>query len=106
MAGDRPGPAWPFSYPDLERRIKAKRTALVGILATESTPQPRALCRVRSVYPSALFSRHYGCADQPDAGQLYETATPHLIVPAAAEASRAWFNPNLNSKDFFVPESW
>jgi ABC-2 type transport system permease protein len=36
-------------------------------------------------------------------GILYNSATPKLIIPVILDASRSWFNPNLNSKDFFVP---
>jgi ABC-2 type transport system permease protein len=36
-------------------------------------------------------------------GILFETTTPRLIMPEIADATRAWFNPNLDSKNFFVP---
>jgi ABC-2 type transport system permease protein len=90
--------------PDLERRIKAKRTALVGILidGVDTTTAGTV-----SGYAQSILQRFsVDIMDQrinQMQGQLYETSTPHLIVPAVSEASRAWFNPNLNSKDFFVP---
>jgi ABC-2 type transport system permease protein len=90
--------------PDLERRIKARRTALVGILidGVDTTTAGTV-----SGYAQSILQRFsVEIMDQrmnQMQGQLFETATPHLIVPTAAEASRAWFNPNLNSKDFFVP---
>jgi ABC-2 type transport system permease protein len=36
-------------------------------------------------------------------GMLFASPTPRLIVPRISDASRSWFNPNLRSKDFFVP---
>jgi ABC-2 type transport system permease protein len=36
-------------------------------------------------------------------GLMYDSASPRLISPKIKDASRAWFNPNLNSKEFFVP---
>jgi ABC-2 type transport system permease protein len=36
-------------------------------------------------------------------GNLYQSSTPRLIVPTVTDASRAWFNPNLISKEFFIP---
>jgi drug efflux transport system permease protein len=90
--------------PDLEQRIKAKRTALVGVLidGVDTTTAGTV-----SGYAQSILQRFsVDIMDQrinQMQGQLFDTATPHLIVPAVAEASRAWFNPNLNSKDFFVP---
>ncbi len=90
--------------PDLEQRIKANRTALVGVLidGVDTTTAGTV-----SGYAQSILQRFsVDIMDQRVSqmqGQLFETATPHLIVPAASEASRAWFNPNLNSKDFFVP---
>ena len=34
---------------------------------------------------------------------LFYSTSPRLITPQFADSSRAWFNPNLNSKEFFVP---
>jgi ABC-2 type transport system permease protein len=90
--------------PDLERRIKARRTALVGILidGVDTTTAGTVSGYAQSIlqrFSADILSQRVNQMQ----GQLFETSTPHLIVPAAAEASRAWFNPNLNSKDFFVP---
>lgn len=90
--------------PDLERRIKAMRTAQVGILidgvdtTTAGTVSGYAQSILKRFSEDIMDER----INQMQ-GQLFETTTPHLIVPSASEASRSWFNPNLNSKDFFVP---
>ena len=100
-------PRRPFIPPDLEQRIKSRRTALVGILidGVDTTTVGTV-----SEYAQSILQRFaLDIMDQrmnQMQGQLFDTTTPHLIVPTAAEASRAWFNPNLNSKDFFVPGVW
>lgn len=90
--------------PDLEQRIKARRTALVGVLVDGVDTTTAGTV---SGYAQSILQRFsVDIMDQRVSqmqGQLFETATPHLIMPSASEASRAWFNPNLNSKDFFVP---
>jgi len=90
--------------PDLERRIQGNRTAYVGILidGVDTTTAGTV-----SGYAQAILQRFsldiINARKNKMQGVLFETATPKLIVPEIAEASRAWFNPNLNSKNFFVP---
>lgn len=89
--------------PDLERRVKGNRTAEVGILidGVETTT-----ANTVSGYAQSILRRF--SLDIMDArtnrmqGLMYSTSTPRLIVPSVSDASRAWFNPNLLSKDFFV----
>lgn len=90
--------------PDLEQRIKSRRTALVGILidGVDTTTAGTVSGYAQSILQRFALDIMDQRMNQMQ-GQLFETTTPHLIVPTAAEASRAWFNPNLNSKDFFVP---
>lgn len=90
--------------PDLERRIQGNRTAQVGILidGVDTTTAGTV-----SGYAQGILQRF--SLDVMNArvnkmqGLLYDSTTPRLIVPEFAEASRAWFNPNLDSKNFFVP---
>lgn len=90
--------------PDLERRIQGNRTAQVGILidGVDTTTAGTV-----SGYAQGILQRF--SLDVMNArvnkmqGLLYDSITPKLIVPKFAEASRAWFNPNLDSKNFFVP---
>lgn len=90
--------------PDLERRIKGSRTAHVGILidGVDTTTAGTV-----SGYAQAILQRFsmeiITTRKETMQGILFDTATPKLVVPEVAEASRAWFNPNLNSKNFFVP---
>jgi ABC-2 type transport system permease protein len=90
--------------PDLERRIQANRTAQVGVLVdgvetitagTVSGYAQSILLRFSLDILSLRTNRMQG--------NLFESATPHLIVPEVTDATRAWFNPNLDSKNFFVP---
>jgi ABC-2 type transport system permease protein len=89
--------------PDLERLIKGNRTAQVGILidGVETTTAGTV-----SGYAQSILQRFsLDIMNERTArmqGLLYSSSTPHLIVPAVTDASRAWFNPNLLSKDFFV----
>ena len=90
--------------PDLERTIKGRRTARVGILidgvntTTAGTVSGYAEAILQQVSRDILNDR----INQMQ-GLLFSSATPRLIRPVITDASRAWFNPNLNSKDFFVP---
>jgi ABC-2 type transport system permease protein len=90
--------------PDLERRIQGNRTAEVGILidGVETTTAGTV-----SGYAQSILQRFsldiVNARTSRMQGNLYQTTTPRLIVPSVTEASRAWFNPNLNSKEFFVP---
>jgi drug efflux transport system permease protein len=90
--------------PDLERTIKGRRTAQVGVLidgvntTTAGTVSGYAQSILQKVSQDILEER----INQMQ-GLLFESTTPRLIRPVITDASRAWFNPNLNSKDFFVP---
>jgi ABC-2 type transport system permease protein len=90
--------------PDLERTIKGRRTALVGILidgvntTTAGTVAGYSQSILQQVSRDILDER----VNQMQ-GLLFGSTTPRLIRPVITDASRAWFNPNLMSKDFFVP---
>jgi ABC-2 type transport system permease protein len=90
--------------PDLERTIKGRRTAQVGVLidgvntTTAGTVSGYAQSILQQVSKDILDER----VNQMQ-GLLFTSTTPRLIRPVITDASRAWFNPNLNSKDFFVP---
>ncbi len=90
--------------PDLERTIKGRRTAQVGVLidgvntTTAGTVSGYAQSILQQVSRDILDAR----VNQMQ-GLLFTSTTPRLIRPVITDASRAWFNPNLNSKDFFVP---
>jgi ABC-2 type transport system permease protein len=90
--------------PDLERLVKGGRTAQVGVLidgvntTTAGTVSGYAQSILQQVSKDILTARINKMQ-----GLLFQTQTPKLLVPSTTEASRAWFNPNLNSKDFFVP---
>ncbi len=90
--------------PDFERRIQGNRTALVGVLidgvdtTTAGTVSGYAQSILQRVSQDILTDR-----TNKMQGNLYQSNTPRLIVPEVKDAGRAWFNPNLNSKEFFVP---
>jgi ABC-2 type transport system permease protein len=90
--------------PDLERLVKANRTAQIGILVdgvnttTAGTVAGYAQSILAQVAQEELQDRMNLMQ-----GMLFETKTPRLVVPTVIDAGRTWFNPNLNSKDFFVP---
>jgi ABC-2 type transport system permease protein len=90
--------------PDFERRIQGNRTAQVGILidgvdtTTAGTVSGYAQSILQRVSQDILTDR-----TNKMQGNLYQSDTPRLIVPEVKDAGRAWFNPNLNSKEFFVP---
>jgi len=90
--------------PDLERRIKGNLTAQVGVLVdgVDTTTAGTASGYAQSIlqrYSSSLSMQRVNKMQ----GLMYDTQLPRLTVPSVDHASRAWFNPNLNSKDFFVP---
>lgn len=90
--------------PDFERRVQGRRRAEVGILVdgvdtvTAGTVSGYAQSILLRFSNDILASRINSMQ-----GLMYDSTTPRLVIPEFAEASRAWFNPNLNSKDFFVP---
>ncbi|MGA8832695.1 MAG: ABC transporter permease [Desulfomonilaceae bacterium] len=90
--------------PDFEQRVNGRRKAEVGVLIdgvdtiTAGTVSGYAQSILQRFSDDILVSRINSMQ-----GLLYDSTTPRLIIPQATDASRAWFNPNLNSKDFFVP---
>ena len=90
--------------PDFERRVQGRRKAEIGILVdgvdtvTAGTVSGYAQSILQRFSNDILASRINSMQ-----GLMYDSTTPRLVIPEFAEASRAWFNPNLNSKDFFVP---
>lgn len=90
--------------PDFERRIQGNRTSLVGVIidgvdtTTAGTVSGYAQSILQRVSQDILAERTNRMQ-----GNLYYSKTPRLIVPEVKDAGRAWFNPNLDSKDFFVP---
>ncbi|MDA8407692.1 MAG: ABC transporter permease [Deltaproteobacteria bacterium] len=90
--------------PDFERRVNGGRKAEVGVLidgvdtVTAGTVSGYAQSILQRFSDDILISRINSMQ-----GLLYDSTTPRLIIPQVTVASRAWFNPNLNSKDFFVP---
>lgn len=90
--------------PDLERRIKGGQTAQVGVLidGVDTTTAGTVSGYAQSIllgFSADIMAQRVGKMQ----GLLFDSAVPRLIVPSFTDASRAWFNPNLNSKDFFVP---
>lgn len=90
--------------PDLERRIKGGTTAEVGVLidgvdtTTAGTVSGYSEAILQQVSKDILNERISRMQ-----GLLFDSTTPRLIVPVVTDAGRSWFNPNLNSKEFFVP---
>jgi len=90
--------------PDFERKTQSNATADLGILidgvdtitaGTVSGYAQSILKRFSLDISNAQMNRMQGL--------LYDSSNPRLIVPAVTDTSRSWFNPNLVSKDFFVP---
>ena len=90
--------------PDLERRIQANRTAEVGVLVdgVETTTAGTVSGYAQSILLRFSLDILSSRTNQMQ-GNLFQSTTPYLIVPEITDASRAWFNPNLDSKNFFVP---
>jgi ABC-2 type transport system permease protein len=90
--------------PDFEQRVNGRRKAEVAVLIdgvdtiTAGTVSGYAQSILQRFSDDILVSRINSMQ-----GLLYDSTTPRLIIPQVKDASRAWFNPNLNSKDFFVP---
>jgi ABC-2 type transport system permease protein len=90
--------------PDLERRIQGNRTAQIGILIDGVDTISAGTV---SGYAQSIVKR-FGLdimnqKTKRMQGTLYTSPIPRLIIPSFADAGRSWFNPNLTSKDFFVP---
>ncbi len=90
--------------PDFERRIQGDRTAQVGILIdgvdtiTAGTVSGYAQSIVETFSLDHMQTRIRWARGLRYAGEM-----PDVIIPQVAAAPRAWFNPNLDSKDYFVP---
>lgn len=90
--------------PDFERRVRAGSTAEIGVLIdgvdtiTAGTVSGYAQAIINGFSNEILVSRINSMQ-----GLLFDSTSPRLITPQVKDASRAWFNPNLNSKEFFVP---
>ncbi|MFC1835498.1 ABC transporter permease [Thermodesulfobacteriota bacterium] len=90
--------------PDFERRIKGLRTAYVGILidgvdtTTASTVAGYAEAIVQRFSLENMQVRIEWAR-----ALRHSFEQPRLIVPSMEPAPRAWFNPNLNSRDYYVP---
>ncbi len=90
--------------PDLERRVQGNRTAQIGILIDGVDTISAGTV---SGYAQSILKRFaldiMNERTRRMQGLLYTSPTPRLIVPSFTDAGRAWFNPNLTSKEFFVP---
>jgi ABC-2 type transport system permease protein len=90
--------------PDLERRIQGNRTAQIGILIDGVDTISAGTV---SGYAQSILKRFaldiMNERTRRMQGLLYTSTIPRLIVPSFTDAGRAWFNPNLTSKEFFVP---
>ncbi len=90
--------------PDFEKRVNGRRKAEIGILIdgvdtiTAGTVSGYAQSILQRFSDDILSSRINSMQ-----GLLYDPTPPRLKLPKVANDSRAWFNPNLNSKDFYVP---
>lgn len=90
--------------PDFERKVAGNITAEVGILidGVDTTTAGTV-----SGYAQSILKRFgedvAGSTMDRMQGLLFHTTSPRLIVPTVIDTSRAWFNPNLTSKNFFVP---
>ncbi|AFM27832.1 ABC transporter permease [Desulfomonile tiedjei] len=90
--------------PDLERQIQGFRTVLVGVLidGVDTTTAGTVSGYAQSILQQFSTDLIVARMNQMQ-GLLYTTANPRIISPGVTDAGRAWFNPNLNSKNFFVP---
>ena len=90
--------------PDLERRLNSDQTTQVGVLidGVDTT-----LASTVSGYGNAILQQF--SIDMMESrikrakGLRYSYNQPNIILPGLEPEVRAWFNPNLESKDFFVP---
>jgi ABC-2 type transport system permease protein len=90
--------------PDLERKIQGTSTAELGILVDGVDTVTAGTV---SGYAQSILKRF--SLDVVDLrmnrmqGILFASTNPRLLIPNVYDSSRAWFNPNLTSKNFFVP---
>jgi len=90
--------------PDLERRVNGQRTAEVGVLidgvdTTMASTVSGYASAILAQFSLELMQDRIGWAR----GLRLSADQPDLIIPSISGESRAWFNPNLDSKYFFVP---
>lgn len=90
--------------PDLERRIKAERTARIAVLidGVDTTTANTIMSYSQAIlddFSKDILADRIGRAK----GLRNETGQNNLILPSFTIEARAWFNPNLDSKEFFVP---
>ncbi len=90
--------------PDLERRIKAERTARIAVLidGVDTTTANTILNYSQAIlenFSQDILAERIGRAK----GLRNEIGRNNLILPSFTIEARAWFNPNLDSKEFFVP---
>jgi ABC-2 type transport system permease protein len=90
--------------PDLERRTKAERTAQVGIRidGVDTTVANTVSGYSQSILQAFSLKLLQQRIDRA-IGLRYQTGEPDLLVPDIRVQSRAWFNPELDSLEFFVP---
>jgi len=90
--------------PDFERKIQSNSTSDLGVMIDGVDTITAGTV---SGYVQAILSRFVGDISKSHTnsmqGLLYESSNPRLIVPEVTDVSRAWFNPNLVSKEYFVP---
>ncbi len=90
--------------PDFERKIQANSSADLGVIidGVDTITAGTVSGYVQSILTRFVRDITQSHTDRMQ-GLLYESTTPKLIVPEIRDVSRAWFNPNLVSKDYFVP---
>jgi ABC-2 type transport system permease protein len=90
--------------PDFERLLQSDSTARVGVLIdgvdtiTAGTVSGYVETIIQGFGRQNLEARLKRARGLRHAG-----AMPDVVLPSVAAAPRAWFNPNLDSKDYFVP---
>ncbi len=90
--------------PDLEPRIKAERTAQVGIRidgvdTTVASTVSGYSQSILQAFSLELLQQRINRAK----GLRYQAGQADLWIPDVRVQSRAWFNPELDSREFFVP---
>jgi ABC-2 type transport system permease protein len=90
--------------PEFERRILRKEPAPVQILVDGSDSNTGSLL---SSYISSAIPTYSGkvIADQQNLRILSQSAnaTPNVSAPNLVARPRVWFNPDLKSRDYFIP---
>jgi ABC-2 type transport system permease protein len=90
--------------PDLDRVIKGEKTAQIAVLidGVNTTTANTVMSYSQAILES--FSQDI-LAERIDRarGLRNEFGRHNLILPSMEVSPRAWFNPNLDSKEFFIP---